>query len=351
MADSQLIEVLRTEPHRFSRITEGRPADLRDADLSGLRLEGIDLREADLRGARFTGSTLLRCNFYAAMAMRADFSRTDARGSIFTDADLRDARFDEANLIGASLAGSYLKAASFRDADLCICNLSNAVLDQTDLTGAKVNDTAFNHLDLTGAILVDLVYQGRCDVGYATLTRTAQRTSRASMGALEAFLRGIGIAEEGLQAFRDLVGSEAQWFDAFISYSHQDAAFAERLYEFLQGRGVRCWLDREALSPGDPLLEAVNRGVRVADKLLLCCSAASLASWFVRDELQKALDDERRHEVSKVVPLDLDGSLHDWDHGLAAALRSRVAVDFREWTEPAPFATAATSLLRALRAS
>ncbi|MEN0060924.1 MAG: toll/interleukin-1 receptor domain-containing protein [Myxococcota bacterium] len=348
MAREELIRVLREAPERLAEVAGGR-VDLRGATLRGLALTGIDFRGADLRGVDWTGSSLLRCNFYGIEGAGSNFSQVDARGAVFTDSGLVDARFDGASLIGSSLVGSHLGNASFRGADLCICNLGNARLDRTDFTQAKVFDTAFDNLDLSGAMLVDLDYQGPCDVGYTTLVRTAQNADPGTQAMVETFLRGCGLDESGIEAFRRLVTEPAQWFNAFISYSHDDAAFAHRLYRWLQSRGVRCWLDQHELSAGAPLLDAVNRGVHLADKLLLCCSQPALSSWWVQDEVQKAIDDERRSGDRKIIPLDLDGHLHDWDHGLASAVRSRVAVDFRQWEQPGKFDAAGTMLLRALK--
>jgi hypothetical protein len=70
-----------------------------------------------------------------------------------------------------------------------------------------------------------------------------------------------------------------QFYLCFISYNHTDKAFARRLYDALQGRGIRCWLDEKQLLPGDDIYDQVDRGIRLWDKVLLCCSKASLTSW------------------------------------------------------------------------
>ena len=55
-------------------------------------------------------------------------------------------------------------------------------------------------------------------------------------------------------------------------YAHEDKLFARRLHDALQGRGVRCWLDEKQMLPGDDIYEQVDRGIRLWDKVLLCCS-------------------------------------------------------------------------------
>jgi hypothetical protein len=65
------------------------------------------------------------------------------------------------------------------------------------------------------------------------------------------------------------------------------------LFDNLQGRGVRCWLDEKQMLPGDDIYEQVDRGIRIWDKVLLCCSKRSLSSWWVDSEINRAFEKER----------------------------------------------------------
>ncbi len=70
---------------------------------------------------------------------------------------------------------------------------------------------------------------------------------------------------------------------------------------------------------GDRLLDAVNPAIRVHEKVLLCCSKASLASSWVEDEIAMTFEKERKLGCLVLIPLDLDhylfGSSGKWGGG------------------------------------
>ncbi len=92
------------------------------------------------------------------------------------------------------------------------------------------------------------------------------------------------------------------------------------------------------MKPGDRILDVVNDAIRLHErfccaaltrKILLCCSESSLESWWVKDEIEKALERERREKRDIIIPLNLDGYLLDgWESGQASTIRSRLAADF-----------------------
>ncbi len=142
-----------------------------------------------------------------------------------------------------------------------------------------------------------------------------------------------------------------RFYSCFISYSHKDRAFSNRLHDQLLARGIRCWLDEHDLKPGDRILDVVADAIRLHDKILLCCSETSLNSWWVKDEIRKAMERERRDGRDIIIPLMVDRYLlGGWEDGLATDLRSRLAADFTGWEhDNAKFEEQFERVMRALR--
>ena len=130
------------------------------------------------------------------------------------------------------------------------------------------------------------------------------------------------------------------------------------LYDALQGRGIRCWLDEHQLLPGDDLHEGIDQGVRLWDKVLLCASQSSLTSWWVDGEINRAFQKEaqimkeRGKKVLALIPLDLDAFLFsaDYQSGMKPEITRRVAANFVGWEkDPALFDRELEKVIRALR--
>lgn len=116
-------------------------------------------------------------------------------------------------------------------------------------------------------------------------------------------------------------------FDAFLSHSHNDAEWVERLAKRLEDNcGFRIWLDKWILVPGVSWQQEMAKGLGEASACAICIGANPPKGWF-QEEIERALDLQTRNLSFRVIPVLLPGASPE---NIPAFLSLRTWVDFRE---------------------
>ncbi len=168
----------------------------------------------------------------------------------------------------------------------------------------------------------------------------------------ERFLRDAGVPDTFLDYMHSLVGQPIRYFTCFISHSHHDQRFCDRLYTDLRSHDVPSWYFPEDATWGKSVWGEIDRSIKVYDKLVVVCSEHSLQSHAVQREIERALQREDREGKHILFPLRLDNYLfEEWEHERKADVISKVVGDFRGWNRSAEkYNTAFQKFLKALKA-
>ncbi len=93
----------------------------------------------------------------------------------------------------------------------------------------------------------------------------------------------------------------------FISYSHNDKAFVQKLAKDLQDiGGNKVWLDLWEIRIGDSIIGKIEEGINESDFLIVVLSERSVTSNWVISELRSALTIQLNQQNVKVLPVLID---------------------------------------------
>jgi uncharacterized protein YjbI with pentapeptide repeats len=301
----------------------------------------------DLSDASFT-----RANFRNANFFQSDFSNADLQYTDLVRANLFDANLSASNLIGAELSGASLDEVSLREANLFGANFNGANLNYTDLTKARINWTSFGNLDLSLVKGLDKVtHEGPSTIGIDTI--------RKSKGRIPVkFLLGCGLSDIEIESAKlynpDLSNHEIdeilykvhdlraqrpiQISPLFISYSHADSSFVDKIEECLNGKGIRFWRDVHHATSGR-LEKQIDRAIRHNPTVLVILSGNSIESDWVEHEVRTARELEKELGRDTLCPIALDDSWKDspWPKRVMEQVMEYNILDFSKWRDDAAF--------------
>jgi hypothetical protein len=109
----------------------------------------------------------------------------------------------------------------------------------------------------------------------------------------------------------------------FISYSHSDKPFVQKLVADLKVSGVSVWVDEAELRVGDSLIVRISSAIDSIDYVAAVLSPHSVTSRWVQEELQQALDLQLTGKKITVLPIVIN------DCQIPGFLRTRLYADFR----------------------
>ncbi|MEX2162608.1 MAG: toll/interleukin-1 receptor domain-containing protein, partial [Anaerolineales bacterium] len=361
-----------------------REANLREANLGGANLMGADLRNADLQRSILWGANLWRAdpgtaNLKGANFWGADLGSANLMGANLRNANLKGVILWGANLLGASLFGADLRGASLsganlgsadlrksdlREADLGRANLNEASLAVSILAGAYCGGTIFGSSDLSEVIDLDVViHRGPSTLGTNTLRLSKEKIP-------EVFLRGCGLSDWEIESaklytpdlrkdefiyiqhevFRLLAQQPRQIASLFISYSHSDLAFVEKMQKHLDEKGVRYWCDDHDATAGR-LEKIINSAIRNNPIVLLVLSSNALQSDWVEHEVSDARRLEKEIGRDVLCPVAIDDEWkkqNSWSRVLFDQVRKYNILDFSKWKDDFEFSMRFRLLLEGL---
>ncbi|MGB8982939.1 MAG: toll/interleukin-1 receptor domain-containing protein [Anaerolineales bacterium] len=361
MADQQQLEVLKQGAVKWNKWREDNPeiiVDLRRADLTGAHLGRARLKRADLTGAKLNGADLGGADLRTTELNGADLGGADLR-----DADLSQAHLSRTDLRGASLHGANLTETHFRGADLCEVNLRGANLSYTvlreadlreaDFTNSEMVGTIFGNNDLSSSLGLETIWHlGPSTIGTDTIAKSRGKIPFE-------LLLGCGLSDWEIEAARlydpelsndevnrilyrmyDLRATQAlQISPLFISYSHADGGFVDKIGDCLTKKRVRYWRDIHDMKAGR-MERQIDQAIRQNPTVLLVLSRNSLSSDWVEHEVRKARSLEKDLGRDVLCPVALDDSWKSspWPERVMEQVLEYNILDFSAWQEDSRFA-------------
>ena len=99
------------------------------------------------------------------------------------------------------------------------------------------------------------------------------------------------------------MGKQCSLPRAFVSYSHKDSKFVDKLIIDLVKADIEIWIDRWEIKVGDSIIEKIETGIKDNDYLIVVLSPNSVSSDWVKRELNSALVKKLNERNIKILPV------------------------------------------------
>jgi CheY-like chemotaxis protein len=116
--------------------------------------------------------------------------------------------------------------------------------------------------------------------------------------------------------------------DVFLSHNSTDKPTIEELARHLVEAGIRPWLDKWNLVPGEPWQEAIEGALDACQTVAVFLGPSGIGPW-ENEEMRSALEERVRDKSRRVIPVLLPGSSMPEREQLPRFLRRLTWVDFR----------------------
>jgi hypothetical protein len=105
------------------------------------------------------------------------------------------------------------------------------------------------------------------------------------------------------------------------------------------------------MKTGDEIRIRIDESIRYYDKLLIVLSTDSVASWWVKKEVETAMEREAQQQRAILFPVRLDDAVMEFQTGWPADVRrTRHITDFMSWKDHDSYQKSFNKLLRDLKA-
>ncbi len=328
-------------------------------------LRWANLSLANLRGANLAGALLDKTNLSGAMLSRAILNDASLREASLSETNLSSARLEGANLLRADLSRANLSRAVLQNANLSSANLSRtnlfeATLSRVSFEGAYLYETAFGNTKLAGAANLETCHHlGPSAIDHGTLARHPYLPP--------SFLRGCGlhaweieamklhdpslpptkISDIAQRVYQTRTAHAIQLHNLFLSFSHPDTAFIERLEAHLDEQDILYWRDVHDAPTTRLKKNIVIRGMRPNPTVLLTLSEHSVKQSWVTYEINQArtIEDALQRNVLCLIALDDSWQTSGWSEEIMDQVVQYPILDFSNWEDPEAFRATYTELI------